>query len=84
MSVVFKPLMNNLLLRLEPEPERSPIIHVQKATQDLVRFGEVLTTGPEVRDIRQGQRVLASITAGVELQENVLMIAETAVYATLD
>lgn len=82
MSVVFKPLMNNLLIRLEPEPEQSAFIHVHKATQDLVRFGQVLTIGPEVRDIKMGQRVLASITAGVELQEGVVMVAETSIYAT--
>jgi hypothetical protein len=84
MSVEFQPLINNLLIRLEPEPERSKLIHVHKATQDLVRFGLVLTVGPEVRDIRKGQRVLASITAGMELQDGIHMIAETAVYATCD
>lgn len=84
MSVTFQPLMNGLLLQLEPEPEQSRVIHVQRSVQDLCRFGKVLTIGPEVRDIRKGQRVLASITAGIELQEGVLMIAETAVYATLD
>ena len=83
MSVTFQPLLDNLLLRLEPEPAQSGIIQVQKATQDLVRFGEVLTVGPEVRDIRKGQRVLASITAGIELQEGVMMVAETSIYATL-
>lgn len=83
MSVVFMPLTNHLLLRLEPESQRSSLVHVQKSTQDLVRFGEVLTTGPEVRDTKKGQRVLASITAGIELQEGVVLIAETSVYATL-
>jgi hypothetical protein len=84
MSVEFQPLINNLLIRLEPEPERSKLIHAHKATQDLVRFGLVLTVGPEVRDIRKGQRVLASITAGIELQEGVVMVAETSIYATCD
>ena len=42
MSVQFQPFAANLLIRLEAEPERSSIIHVQKSTGDLVRFGEVM------------------------------------------
>lgn len=75
----FNPLCDNLLLVLEPEPEMSSIIAVQKQTQGLARFGEVSAIGPDVRDVVVGQRVLASITAGVEIQEGVVMIREHAV-----
>ena len=78
-AVVLAPLTNHVLLRLEPEPERSTIIHVQKATVDLARFGKITATGPEVRDVKVGHRVLASITAGVELSEGVVMVKESAV-----
>ena len=80
--IVFQPLVNHLLLTLEPEPEMSSIIHVQKALVDLVRYGEITAIGPEVRDLKVGQRVLASVTAGVELAEGVL-IPETAVLGIL-
>ena len=82
MPIEFKPLVNHLLLTLEPEPEMSSIIHVQKALVDLVRYGEITAIGPEVRDLKVGQRVLASVTAGVELAEGVL-IPETAVLGIL-
>jgi hypothetical protein len=82
MSVSFQPLLNGLLLTLEPEPEQSSIIQVQKSLVDLVRYGEITAIGPEVRDLKVGQRVLASVTAGVELAAGML-IPETAVLGIL-
>lgn len=78
-QVKFHPLLNNLLIQLEPEPEQSTIIAVQKFTEGLARKGKVLSVGPEVRDVRVGQTVLASITAGVELSQGVVMVTERAV-----
>ena len=77
-QIVFEPLVNHLLLTLEPEPPQSTLIDVQKSTEGLARFGEVTAVGPEVRDVKVGQRVLASITAGVEMASGVL-ISEDAV-----
>jgi hypothetical protein len=82
MPVSFQPLLNGLLLTLEPEPEQSSIIQVQKSLVDLVRYGEITAVGPEVRDLKVGQRVLASVTAGVELAAGML-IPETAVLGIL-
>lgn len=79
MTVTMKPLLNNLLLKIEPEPEVSKIIAVQKTTEGLARFGRITAVGPEVRDVKTGQRVLASITAGMELGQGVVMIQESAV-----
>lgn len=81
MSVVLNPLKNNLLFELEPEPELSQTITVVKAVEGLARFGRVLRVGPEVREIKEGMRVLASITAGICLKDNIHMIAEDAVLA---
>jgi hypothetical protein len=83
MTVVMNPLTNHLLLALEPDVEPSKIIAVQKATEGLVRFATVTAVGPEVRDVKPGQRVLASITAGVELGDRVVMIAESAILGTV-
>jgi hypothetical protein len=76
--IVFDPLVNNLIVRLQPEPEVSTVIQVQKSTEGLCRYGEILAIGPEVRDLKVGQTVLASVTAGVELSDGVL-ISENAV-----
>jgi co-chaperonin GroES (HSP10) len=74
----FQPLVSNLIVRLQPEPELSSTIKVQRSTEGLCRYGEVLAVGPEVRDLKVGQTVLASVTAGVELSDGVL-ISENAV-----
>lgn len=80
MSIQFAPLTNHLLLTLEPEPEKSKIIAVQRSIEDLARFGKVTAIGPEVLDAKVGQRVLASITAGVEMPVGML-IQESAILA---
>ncbi len=76
MSVTFNPLRSGVLIALEPEPEQSKIIAVQKAHVDLVRYGTVQAIGPEVRDAKVGQRVLASITASVEVPGGLHLIKE--------
>lgn len=73
MAVDFVPLGSNLLLKLEPEPEQSSVIAVQKSLVDLVRYAKVLSIGPEVRDTTVGQRVIASVTAGTELPFGMLV-----------
>jgi NADPH:quinone reductase-like Zn-dependent oxidoreductase len=79
MPIVMSPLTNYLLVALEPDVEQSKVIQVVRHVEGLARFGTVTAVGPEVRDVKPGQRVLASITAGVELGERVVMIAESAV-----
>jgi NADPH:quinone reductase-like Zn-dependent oxidoreductase len=39
----------------------------------------VTAVGPEVRDVKVGQRVLASITASVQIQDTIHMVAEPAI-----
>lgn len=78
-AIRLDPLMNRLILDLEAEPEPSAVIQVQKATVGLARFGTVQAIGPEVRDVKVGQRVLASLTAGVEVGTGVIMITEDAI-----
>ena len=81
MSVAVAPLTNHLLLVIEPMPEKSKLIVSPNLKEDLVRFGTIKAIGPEVRDLKPGQRVIASITAGTELKDNVVMIREPAVLA---
>jgi hypothetical protein len=74
--IEFYPLTNHILLTLEPEPEMSSVIAVQRSHEGLARFGEVVGIGPEVRDVKVGQRVLASITAGVDIPSGTLIPEE--------
>jgi hypothetical protein len=76
----FQPLLDGILLDLEPEAPLSTIIDVQQQYEKLCRWGRILAIGPEVRDAKVGQRVLASITAGVEMDFGIL-IRETALLA---
>jgi hypothetical protein len=80
MAIVFSPLTNRLLVTLEPEPEMSTVIAVQKKYAGLCRWGTVTAIGPEVRDVKPGQRVLCNIIAGVEMAQGML-ISEDAVWA---
>jgi Zn-dependent alcohol dehydrogenase len=75
-SISFQPLVNHLLITVEPEPPQSTIIDVQRSHEGLARFGEVTAVGPEVRDVKVGQRVLASITAGVDIPSGTLIPEE--------
>jgi co-chaperonin GroES (HSP10) len=77
MTVTLDPLTNHLLLSLEPEAAKSKTIVLAGQLEGLARFGKVVSVGPEVRDLKVGQRVLASITAGVEVQAGVVMVTET-------
>jgi hypothetical protein len=72
-TISFQPLTNHVLLTLEPEPEMSSVIAVQRSHEGLARFGEVVGVGPEVRDVKVGQRVLASITASVDIPSGTLI-----------
>jgi co-chaperonin GroES (HSP10) len=79
MTVTLDPLTNHLLLALEPEPEKSKTIVLANQLEGLARSGKVIAIGPEVKDIKVGMRIVASITAGVEVQAGVVLISEGAV-----
>ncbi len=79
--IAFSPLTNHVTLVLEPEPEKSKIIAVQSEVEGLARFATVQAVGPEVRDVKPGMRVLASITAGVQIADSLHMVREDAVLA---
>lgn len=84
---VFTPLKNFVVLELEDETENLPspgVIVLVGGTEPRVRYAKVLTVGPEVRDLRPGQRVLASITAGVELAQDHLVVPQDAILAFVD
>ena len=77
--ITISPLTNHVILAVEPEPEKSKLIHVQSAVEGLARFARVQSVGPEVRDVKVGQRVLASLTAGAQIADKVTMVTEEAI-----
>lgn len=81
---VFTPFTNFVVLHLEPEAHSPGLIQVQRETESRVRYGRIMSIGPEVRDKKPGQRVLASLTAGVEIKPGYVVIPEQAVLAYAD
>lgn len=82
---VFTPLTNFVVIELEDEVSvPMGVIQLVGGTEPLVRYGRVLSVGPDVRDMRPGRRVLASITAGVELSDGHVVLPETAILAFVD
>jgi hypothetical protein len=79
-TISFQPLRNQILLSVEPAPPRSALLDTPYQTEPLCRYAKVVAVGPEVRFVKPGERVLASLTAGVELASGVV-ISEAAVYA---
>jgi len=80
--VKVEPLRDQLLVR--PEPARgltSALLTVVSHQQEPAVRGEVLAVGPEVRDVRVGQRVLFSKLQGQEVM-GLLVLAEGAILAT--
>lgn len=81
----FTPLTNFVVLELEAEAVVDPgVIMLVGGTEPRVRYATVLSVGPEVRDMRPGRRVLASITAGVDLTDGHIVIPEDAILAFVD
>lgn len=83
---VFTPLTNFVVLELEAETVMDPgVIMLVGGTEPRVRYAKVVSVGPEVRDMRPGRRVLASITAGVDLgDDHHIVLAEDAILAFVD
>ena len=79
MTVKFEPLRNLILLELEPTPEKSSVIALANLREELSRYGTIRAVGPEVKDAKVGQRVLASITAAHEVPGGLHLIPETAI-----
>lgn len=81
--MIFEPLTNFVVIELEDESETLPgLITVVGTLEPRVRYGTVLVAGPDCREVRRGQRVLCSITAGVELPDhNAMLIRESAILA---
>lgn len=66
MSITFKPFRSQILAtRAEPPKPKSSLILVQG--EGPATYYDVVAVGPEVRDIRAGQRILASSMVGQDL-----------------
>ena len=88
MPITLEPLGANVVIALEPEPERSRVIAVVKQYSDTVRSGRVTAVGPEVTRVPKGVRVWCSTLAGTELGTDpavqTLLLPETSVMAVVE
>lgn len=73
MAITFDPLGDRILIEVEPEPDLSPLLYVQKDHEDLARFAKILALGPEVRGLSVGQRILASVLAGTIMAQGTVI-----------
>lgn len=81
MSFQLEPLGARILVRLRPTPQKGLIIRVQQ--QESARPADVVSVGPECRDVEPGQHVLISSLAGQEVGDQVLL-PESSVLAFFD
>lgn len=81
MSVTLEPLGNRLIVRLRPTAQKGLILRVQN--EETARAADVLSIGPEVRDVKTGQGVLIQALAGQLVGDDIL-IGESSILAYLD
>lgn len=74
--MTLQPLQDYVLVTLLPEPPRSTLLHVI-ALPSRAQPAEVVAVGPEVRDVKAGERVLVSRLAGQEVGDKVLLREES-------
>lgn len=81
MSVTLEPLGDRLIVRLRPQAQKGLILRVQN--NETARAADVLSIGPEVRDVQAGQGVLIQALAGQLVGDDIL-IGESSILAYLD
>ena len=72
----LQPLKNHVLVELMPEAPRSALLTVI-TNPSRAQPAQVVAIGPEVRDVKVGQRVLVSRLAGQEIGDKVLLREES-------
>lgn len=80
-TFTLSPLGNRILVKLRAQEQKGLIIRVQNT--DSARAADVVSVGPEVRDVAPGMAVLVSALAGQLVGEEVLL-PESSVLAFLD
>ena len=84
-TVTMEPLTDHLVVRLLDTPSTSASgIEVVRFHKPPQTHAIVEATGPEVRDVQVGQRVLISRLQGVAVGDGRLILPEGAVLATLE
>lgn len=81
MTYQLAPLGARLLVRLRPQAQKGMIVRINQ--QDSARAADVVSVGPDVRDVEVGRGVLISALAGQEVGDQVLL-PESSVLAFLD
>lgn len=68
---------------LPPEKTESGILLVSNSLKELPPIGEVVGVAKEITDIKVGDRVVYSVYAGVELDEETVLVPYKSVMAVL-
>lgn len=82
MSYTLDPLGNWLLVKLRPLPEATGLI-LRTSRNETAMKADVLSVGPDVRDVTVGQVVLVSSLAGQVVGDE-LLIPESSVLAFVE
>lgn len=69
-----------VVVRLRPQPEKTGLI-VRVQHDQIARWADVVSVGPEVRDIKPGMGVLVNPLAGHDVNGKILL-PESAILAT--
>jgi co-chaperonin GroES (HSP10) len=69
---VLEPLGNRILVRLRALPEKTGLI-IRVDRNESAREADVISVGPEVRDVEAGQVVLVSTLAGQAVGDSIIL-----------
>lgn len=82
MTVSIQPLLNHVLLRLRPLPERTGAIY-RVSRSAYAQEADVLAVGPECRDVSPGDVVLVTTLVGQVVGQDHL-VPESSILAFVD
>lgn len=77
------PLGDRILVQIKPLPEKVGSILLPRGHNESAREALVLSVGPEVRDVEEGQTVLVSVLAALAQVGEAALYAESSVLGTV-
>ena len=80
MKPTFLPFRDQVVVKRLPQPSRSHLLELPP-TGDLICLVQVMRIGPEVREVRPGDTVVANTALGQGLDTNLMVLPERAILA---
>ena len=79
---MLKPLRDSVLLEADKATERTASgLYIKEDWATLPSYGNVISVGPEVKDIKAGDRVLFNRYAAIQLEEQKRLVTERDIQA---